>query len=57
MDNLGLEKLSVPISSNFVPIYHMPHHDHIRTKYQKEKDKEISRLNNVSKTEYKGYKK
>jgi len=56
MDNLGLEKLSVPISSNFVPIYHMPHHDDIRTKYQKEKDREVSRLNNVSRTEYKYYK-
>lgn len=53
--NIGLEKLSVPISSNFVPIYHMPHHDQIRTKYQKEKDREVSRLNNVSRAEHKSY--
>ena len=55
VNNLGLEKLSVPISSNFVPIYHMPHDDHIRTKYQKEKDREVSRMNNASRTEYKSY--
>lgn len=53
MDNLGLEKLSVPISKNFVPVYHMPHHDYIRTKYQIIKDREESRLSNISKTEYK----
>lgn len=49
---LGLTKIIPPLSSNFVPIYHNPHMDNIRTKYQIIKDREESRLLNVSKTPY-----
>lgn len=49
---LGLTKIIPPLSSNFVPIYHNPHMDAIRTKYQTIKDREASRLSNVSKTKY-----
>lgn len=50
---LGLVKIIPPISSNFVPIYHNPHMDNIRTKYQIIKDREESRTSNISKTFYK----
>jgi hypothetical protein len=49
----GLVKIIPPISSNFVPIYHNPHMDNIRTKYQIIKDREESRISNISKTSYK----
>lgn len=50
---LGLTKIVPPISENFVPIYHNPHIDEIRTKYQIIKDREKSRILNVAKTQYK----
>jgi hypothetical protein len=47
---LGLTKIIPPLSSNFMPIYHNPHMDNIRTKYQIIKNREESRLLNRSKT-------
>lgn len=50
---LGLTKIIPPISPNFVPIYHNPHMDEIRTRYQAVKDREKSRQMNIEKTPYK----
>lgn len=52
---LGLTKIIPPLSSNFVPIYHNPHMDDIRTKYQTIKDREKSRTANIAKTPYKSF--
>ena len=48
----GLKKLSLPIYRNFVPVYHLPHDDYHRTKYQVEKDQQRSLINNKSRTKY-----
>lgn len=52
---LNLTRITPPMCKDFLPIYHNPHQDYIRTKNQKIKNREESRLGNVSKTQYKHY--
>ena len=52
LDQKLIKKL-IPITDNFVPVYHNPHTNHHRTLYSSTKDVHQSILNNIVKSKYK----